>query len=38
MRQRILQSEVLLNLLSRNFVAWALIKLSKAYRYVGLFV
>ena len=36
--QKILQSEVLLNLVSHKFVAWTFIKISTAYKYIGLFV
>jgi len=35
---KIIESAVLLNLLSHKFVAWTFIKLSAAYQYVGLFV
>jgi len=35
---KIIESAVLLNLLSHKFVAWTFIKLSAAYKYVGFFV
>ncbi len=35
---KILESEVLLNLVSHKFVAWTFIKIFTAYKYVGLFV
>jgi hypothetical protein len=35
---KIIESAVLLNLLSHKFVAWTFIKLSTAYKYVGFFV
>lgn len=38
MSQRILENEVLLNLVSRRPVSWAFLKLCTAYKYVGLLV
>lgn len=35
---KILESEVLLNLVSHKFVAWTFIKLFTAYKYVGLLI
>ena len=35
---KIMESAVLLNLLSHKFVAWSFIKISTAYKYVGFFV
>ncbi|CAA9380505.1 MAG: hypothetical protein AVDCRST_MAG74-462 [uncultured Pyrinomonadaceae bacterium] len=35
---KIIESAVLLNLLSHNFVAQTFIKLSTVYKYVGFFV
>ncbi len=38
MSQRILENEVLLNLVSHQAVSWAFMKLCWAYKYVGLLV
>jgi hypothetical protein len=38
MSRRILENEVLLNLVSHSAVSWAFLKLCTAYKYVGLFV
>lgn len=38
MSQRILENEVLLNLVSHTAVSWAFTKLCAAYKYVGLLV
>lgn len=38
MSQRILENEVLLNLVSHNAVSWTLVKLCWAYKYVSFLV
>jgi hypothetical protein len=38
MNEQILKSEVLLEIVSNDFVSWTLVKLCSAYKYVSLFV
>ena len=35
---KILENEFLLNMVSHDFVAWTLVKIFTAYKYVGLLV
>ena len=37
-KSNILGSEVLLNLVSHQLVAWVIVKISNSYKYVGLLV
>lgn len=37
-KSNILENEVLLNLISQDVVAWALVKIYESCKYVGLFV
>ena len=37
-KPKILRNEVLLNLVSHQLVTWAIVKLCRSYKYVGLLV